>query len=161
IESLLSTLKDAETGQRGFMLMGVEGYLEPYNVAVVALPRQFEQVHRDVADDPAQARRLSAVQQLVAAKMAELERTVALKRADRNDAAIEIVRSDRGRDLMDRIRAGIDDMLEAERAQLESRTRLWQRESTISTTVTWVGSALLLLLVGTAAVMSSGDFREQ
>ena len=36
IASVLSTLKDAETGQRGFLLTGAERYLEPYNVSVRA-----------------------------------------------------------------------------------------------------------------------------
>src|SRR5574339_1011196 len=34
LESVLSTLKDAETGQRGYLLTGQESYLKPYNVAV-------------------------------------------------------------------------------------------------------------------------------
>ena len=30
LEALLSSVKDAETGQRGFLLTGEERYLEPY-----------------------------------------------------------------------------------------------------------------------------------
>ena len=32
-QAVLSTTKDAETGQRGFLLTGAERYLEPYTAA--------------------------------------------------------------------------------------------------------------------------------
>jgi CHASE3 domain sensor protein len=41
IVSLLSTLKDAETGQRGFLLTGDQKYLEPYDAAVRRINEQF------------------------------------------------------------------------------------------------------------------------
>ena len=40
-EDLLSTLKDAETGQRGFIITGDEKYLEQYNVALARLPEEL------------------------------------------------------------------------------------------------------------------------
>ena len=39
-ETLLSHLKDAETGKRGFLLTGVEAYLEPYTSAVEQLEKR-------------------------------------------------------------------------------------------------------------------------
>ncbi len=39
--TLLSDLKDAETGQRGFLLTGREEYLEPYQAAVSRIPQNF------------------------------------------------------------------------------------------------------------------------
>ena len=37
LEDVLSVLKDAETGQRGFVLTGQQRYLEPYNAAASQL----------------------------------------------------------------------------------------------------------------------------
>ena len=34
LSELLSELKDAETGQRGFLITGIESFLTPYNGAV-------------------------------------------------------------------------------------------------------------------------------
>ncbi len=39
VDGLFSSLKDAETGQRGFLLTSREDYLEPYNVARANNPR--------------------------------------------------------------------------------------------------------------------------
>ncbi len=40
LEATLSTLKDAETGQRGYLLTGEERYLEPYNSAIARINQQ-------------------------------------------------------------------------------------------------------------------------
>ena len=44
--SLLSALKDAETGQRGYLLTGRTDYLEPYNSALSVVRRNLEQLMR-------------------------------------------------------------------------------------------------------------------
>jgi len=41
LQVLVSTLKDAETSQRGFLLTGTESYLSPYNQARAALPGEI------------------------------------------------------------------------------------------------------------------------
>src|SRR5262245_1832042 len=40
VEGLLSSLKDAETGQRGFLLTGDDEYLAPYEAAIARMPRE-------------------------------------------------------------------------------------------------------------------------
>jgi CHASE3 domain sensor protein len=52
LETLLSTLKDAETGQRGFLLTGVESYLKPYEKAKAELPAEFASLRGLLADSP-------------------------------------------------------------------------------------------------------------
>lgn len=42
LQSLLSELRNAETGQRGYLLTGEESYLEPYREAVGAIPSEPE-----------------------------------------------------------------------------------------------------------------------
>src|SRR4051794_26193079 len=44
IELLFSTIKDAETGQRGFLLTQKDSYLAPYELARRALPERLESV---------------------------------------------------------------------------------------------------------------------
>ena len=52
-----------------------------------------------------QRQRLEQLRGLITAKLDELQRTVTLKRTGKGEEALEIVRSDRGKILMDRIRA--------------------------------------------------------
>ena len=120
-EVLLSTLKDAETGQRGYLLTGNERYLEPYNAAVASLGKTLGGLRRLVSDNPEEVARLDAVEQAGRDKMAELQQTVELRRSGQATKALAVVQSDRGKHLMDEIRVGISEMRDAERALARRR----------------------------------------
>ncbi|MET0499712.1 MAG: response regulator [Steroidobacteraceae bacterium] len=159
LRDLLSTIKDAETAQRGFLLTGAETYLEPYTGATFALPRVFGDVATLVSDSPAQSRRLEGIQRSTNDKMRELGQTIELKRAGDDAGALAVVRTDRGKESMDRIRTLIGEMQDEERGLLIDRQLDSQNAARISLIVTWGGSALLLFLIVASAVMTSRDFR--
>jgi CheY-like chemotaxis protein/CHASE3 domain sensor protein len=159
--SLLSIFKDAETGQRGYLLTGDPRYLAPYEAAVAALPHELARMQTLVADNPEGLERLGVVTQLGTEKMAELKQTVDLRRDGHAEAALAIVQSDRGKNFMDGIRSAISGMRDAERMLLDTRTQSLAAASSLSTTIIWGGSALLLFLIAAAAIMSSRDFLEQ
>ena len=54
LETVLSTLKDAETGERGYLLTGEASYLEPYREAVDRLPGQIADLRQLTLDNPPQ-----------------------------------------------------------------------------------------------------------
>src|SRR5262249_4267671 len=101
---VLSELKDAETGQRGFLLTGEERYLEPYRTSVAMLPEVLDRFRRATAAIPDQKERENRIEQLTAQKLDELKSTIDLGRARRQADAMAIVRTDRGKILMDEIR---------------------------------------------------------
>src|SRR5579864_4692157 len=105
LQSVLSLTKDAETGQRGYLLTGEESYLEPFTNAKAALPAQLKETRELLQDRPEQLPRVGSLEQTVTEKLAELQQTVNLKRAGETGGALAIVRTDRGKLLMDRIRA--------------------------------------------------------
>ncbi|HVZ71553.1 MAG TPA: CHASE3 domain-containing protein, partial [Polyangia bacterium] len=161
LNQLLSIYKDAETGQRGYLITGEARYLEPYEAAIAAVDGQAAKVRGLIADNPAQQQRLDEIQRRGHVKRDELAQTVALRRAGKVNEALALVLSDQGKRAMDAVRAGIIEMKDAERALLEQRTRDWDMASSVSTGVTWGGSGLLLLLVVAAAMLSSRDFQAQ
>jgi CheY-like chemotaxis protein/signal transduction histidine kinase len=159
LQALLSTLKDAETGQRGFLLTGEESYLTPYTDAKDALPQEFRAVRALLVNRPEQARRLDALESLANLKMTELESTIAARRAGHPDAALAVVRTDRGKLYMDRVRDAVNDMEGIEQRLIAQRGEESQKAATISLAVTLGGSGLLLFLIAGAAVVASRDFR--
>jgi CheY-like chemotaxis protein/CHASE3 domain sensor protein len=159
LQNILSLAKDAETGQRGFLLTGEDPYLEPFVNAKAQLPGEIGKTQELVAGDPVQVQRLKTLEQAVKDKLAELDQTVALRRKADTAAALAVVRSDRGKVLMDRIRSLVTTMDASERAALGERQDQWQRAEFVSTAVTFGGSGLLLLLIGSAAVLTSRDYR--
>jgi len=159
LQSVLSLAKDAETGQRGFLLTGEQQYLEPNTTAKAQLPEVLKKARDLIADDPVQAQRLSSLEQTVKDKLAELDQTIELRTKGENSAAQTIVRSDRGKLLMDRIRTAVTTMEAAERGALTIRQSEWEHAEFISSSVTFGGSALLLVLIGSAALLTSRDYR--
>jgi CheY-like chemotaxis protein/signal transduction histidine kinase/CHASE3 domain sensor protein len=157
--ALLSTIKDAETGQRGFLLTGEESYLGPYTDAKDALSDDFKSLHALLVNRPEQRRRLDALESLTDQKMAELESTVVARRAGKQEATLAIVRTDRGKMYMDRIRAAVDEMEETERRLIAQRNGESARAATTSLGVTLGGSGVLLFLIAGAALVASRDFR--
>ncbi|MEP7246324.1 MAG: CHASE3 domain-containing protein, partial [Gammaproteobacteria bacterium] len=161
LEALNSTVKDAETGQRGFLLTGDESYLEPYNKATAALQGILKKVRALTQDNPQQLQRLEELQQYSIDKMAELAKTIELRRSGATQSAQSIVRSDRGKVAMDRILSLIGEMEGEERGLLTSRQAEWAKSASISYGVTGGGSFLLLALILASAVMTSRDYRNR
>ncbi len=159
LQALLSTVKDAETGQRGYLVTGAERYLDPYTNARAALAGDFQRVRTLISDSPKQLERLDTLQRFTDVKMQELAQTIALRRAGDTKAATDLVTSDRGKAAMDRIRELITEMVREENRQLAERQVEWQDAITLSSQIQGGGSALLLVLIVIGAVMASRDYR--
>lgn len=110
LKSLQANLLDAETGQRGYLLTGEERYLEPYHRALQALEAPFHRLRQEMANDPEQLERLGRLEQRVREKIRELEATVALRKERGFEAAVQGVSTDRGKQLMDKIRAELAEL---------------------------------------------------
>lgn len=52
LADLLSELKDAETGQRGYLLTGDDSYLEPYKTALGSIQTTLANLRKLTADNP-------------------------------------------------------------------------------------------------------------
>ena len=160
LQSLHSSLKDAETGQRGFLLSNEERYLEPYVAARAAVPSEFTTLRKLMFDSGAeQLQRLETLERISTTKLEELDQTIQLSRAGEEAMAIAIVRSDRGKNAMDQVRSLIGEMKATEDGLLTARQQEWQDGVTLSSRVTWGGSILLLLLIAGAVALMSRDFR--
>jgi PAS domain S-box-containing protein len=134
IDATLSSVRDAETGQRGFVLTGDPEYRDVYDQAVKALPSELSALRALVADDPAQRIRVATLQGLISEKLVELAETVALRQNEGFQAALKVVETNRGKRAMDEIRKIGEDLENQvytgltqgvqERQEQGSRTRL-------------------------------------
>jgi methyl-accepting chemotaxis protein len=116
-EIVSKLLVDAETGQRGFLLTGAERYLQPYTAAIAALGPSIARLGDLTADNPRQQARLPTLRELVRKKTDELAETTALRREKGPEAALAVVQTDRGKNVMDDIRT-VADQFEAEENNL-------------------------------------------
>lgn len=121
-ETLMASLIDAESGQRGYLLTGDERYLDPYTAALAGVDTQMGALRQLTADSPAQQLRLDAMRPLVAAKLTVLRDSIELRRQGDLDAASALMRSGRGRELMDALRQVQGDFEAEEHRVLKQRS---------------------------------------
>ncbi len=151
LERVLSTLEAAETGQRGYIIVGEDRYLEPYQSGVSSVKQAIQSLRELTVDNPTQLQRLNALEPLIAVKLAELKETIALRKSKGFDAAVKVVRTDNGKKTMDDARKVIAEMGDEERMLLEQRSNEMKVTSntTISVIVYGIPFAFaLLILVG-------------
>jgi two-component sensor histidine kinase/CHASE3 domain sensor protein len=149
--SLLLSLVDAETGQRGFLLSGRPEFLEPYSKAEITVREEMEELERFAASDPWLEEPVALMLDAVGDKLAELERTIALSRTGRTGEALDLVRSGEGQALMESIRARMAAIDEIENQRLEGRTRQSELGSRLTLAANALGGMLVLVLAGIIA----------
>jgi signal transduction histidine kinase len=109
LEHLVSDVTDAETGQRGYIITDAPNYLQPYNYAIRDIRGQLENLDMMIANEPSNQQLslndLYILKGLIEAKLAELNQTIALRQSHGFNAVLPIILSNRGKIVMDKIRA--------------------------------------------------------
>ncbi|HEY0031967.1 MAG TPA: CHASE3 domain-containing protein, partial [Devosia sp.] len=102
--NLRTALLDMETGQRGFLLTGEERYLEPYNKALPQTPGYLDRLDEILAPYPEATQPMADIRGAVSSKLKELASSTELARNGQREQAIALVRSDTGKEAMDKAR---------------------------------------------------------
>jgi PAS domain S-box-containing protein len=123
LDKALGQLSDAETGQRGYLLTGKEAYLEPYRAAIKDADQTIGSLKSLTSDNQNQQKRIQNLEPLVARKLAELQRTIDLRKNEGLAAANTVVLEGSGKRAMDQIRAIIAEMANEETDLLRVRTQ--------------------------------------
>ena len=133
LTSTESLMKDAETGQRGFLLTNNPKYLEDYYAGVKQLPAYLQQLDGLVSDNPPEEARARVLGNLVQRKLGELSHTIVLQKMGLHNEALDVVNSDAGLQTMNSIRAQIEQMEQAEELLDEARDAAYEgsRQSTV------------------------------
>ncbi|UVT20329.1 MAG: CHASE3 domain-containing protein [Nitrospira sp.] len=117
-EHLLSTLADAETGQRGYVITGVPAYLEPFQAAKARVQGSVDRLRLLTSDNLEQTPAIKDIERLVEDKLGELSETIALRRDQGLEAARMVMMTDQGKRVMDMIRSRLNDINARESALL-------------------------------------------
>jgi methyl-accepting chemotaxis protein len=151
LAELLLQLTNAETGQRGFVIVGDDRYLAPYQSALGDINKIFVDLRGLTADNPEQQSRMDAIAPLIDSKLAELKRTIELRRTEGFDATEKVVQSDVGKIYMDKIRALVGEADQSASELLKKRSDEAHAGANLATSViVWGG------LIGALAVAAIG-----
>jgi PAS domain S-box-containing protein len=140
-----SLLKDAETGQRGYLYTSDARYLTPYVEAIAQVEPSIDSLAKLTAGNAREQAQIPELRRLSKEKLDELAQTLALFRAGNLDEAKAIVLSDAGLMHMNAIRAIIDHMAQEETTLEETRAEQYQES--IRSTIASIYLANLLAVV--------------
>ncbi|WP_424134213.1 response regulator [Roseomonas chloroacetimidivorans] len=150
LEGVLSAIKDVETGQRGYLLVGREEYLDPYRAGLAAVEERLAAL--EALRDPAGLPPVTRLRELITQREALAQHSIDARRSGGADQAQELVESGQGRAVMDEIRAEVPRL----QAQVRERVETLNRLSTERGLWLWglaLGAALLACaLLGSYAV---------
>jgi methyl-accepting chemotaxis protein len=161
IADLMSFLKDAETGSRGFVITGDETFLDSYRVALPELAKIVGDLRTLTIDNYVQQHRLVALQALLDGKLAILKRTVDMRRTQGFEATLKFVAAGEGKESMVQIRQLVGQMDEDESLLLKRRHVEAELSAESTKSVILWGSLLGVALVAGAGLMIARSLASQ
>ncbi|HEY9725450.1 MAG TPA: CHASE3 domain-containing protein [Chroococcales cyanobacterium] len=144
-------LVDAETGQRGFLVTNAVNYLEPFDSGRKNFQTHIDALKKLVSDNPTQVTRAGAVEQKARQKFSELEESINLKKAGKDKEVVALVLTNKGKQIMDDLRADLNTMGQEEQRLLQERTQASEQVQTLSSVVGWGG---LMISIGAGVFVS-------
>ena len=148
LDELQSTLQDAETGQRGYLLTGQQRYLDPCLDAEADLPLRLAQMEVLAARNGIPRQEVSQLHHLVDKQMAELHQTLDLRRTQGPEAALQEVATNRGEQYMSEIRSLIGRWEDDQMATFQQRWEKHHRSDDSLRAVMAVGDSSGILMIG-------------
>jgi PAS domain S-box-containing protein len=154
LADLVSSVKDAETGQRGYEITGRDDYLTPFREAEESVPREIALLRDRMAGNQFYESRLPRLQTLIDDKLAELRYTIDLRKGldGFNRARDEIVRG-HGKATMEEIRTLTREMQAHEEQILSDRQATAQAGHHWAAGTALFGGLLTIVLMGVAFVV--------
>ncbi|MEZ0539699.1 response regulator [Fibrella arboris] len=147
-ENIISYMKDAETGQRGFLLTLDPLFLQPYNNSYEKVTKSYEQVQELTADSPAQQQKLDEVKRLYERKYSIMRRSLARNQRNqlRQDSAQRYATMKVGKVAMDSLRVVISQVQREESNLLQKRLQQQQFYVTYTPLLLVLAAAISMLI---------------
>lgn len=156
VESIISAIKDAETGQRGYLLTFSPDFLAPYNGAYGRVTNSHNKLLALTSDNPVQQRNLAEVRRLYEIRFVQMRRVIAL--FQRNSTASQrTAELKRGLVIMQNLRAQVDRVKAAETGLLAERVQRQQLYITYTPFLLVVAAIISMLITAFAYVRIKTD----
>jgi signal transduction histidine kinase len=148
---VLQVLIQAESGQRGYILLGEPAYLLPYQEALLKVEPDLKELDAAFGTaDPKVRESVEEIGRLSRSKFTEMGATLDLYRDRGRSSAIELIRTDFGYRTMSQITGRVRQIQRAEADDMLQASRSWRTDRSLSLAVmsaTLAGSLFLVLLL--------------
>lgn len=157
-QRLFSSLQDAETGQRGYLITGDDAFLEPWRAATGRIPTEMSRLRRLVADNPAQLDRMGELERFATLRLDTLRRNLELGRRGDMATARENIAQGVGKRQMDEVRRVTAEIIAEETGLLARRQAQAAANEHLSLLLSLgLGGAGLLILAFTVVSLSDAN----
>lgn len=158
VEGVLSILRDAETGQRGYLLTGDEIFLEPYNGSYDRASLLINDVKKLTEDNPEQQVDATLLRSLALKRLTFLGELVNRKR---NNQPVTDSLLYTGKGYMDNLRVLIKRMQDREAKLLVERTRDMNRYANYTPSLIVIASILAILVTIVSFGRVTADYNKR
>ena len=145
-------MQTAESSQRGFLFTGNEIYLASYGPAKTLAERQLAAVNRMLASYDGVNASLQRLTTVINEKFAEMDQTIALKRDYRDADALALVRTNRGKALMDEANVFFAGIISATDERLTTGVAEQKANATLLRLFSIISGIVIVIVIGIAAV---------
>jgi signal transduction histidine kinase len=146
VERVLGSAVNAETGERGYLITGMESYLEPYTIARQELPGELDRLQSLTSDNPSQKERLRDLRAALGRRLLVLQKAIDARTQGGPNMKTPLLASGPGKAEMDHVRAVCDSM-EAEEDRLLAIRKASTDTSTLRAQVAVVFASTLDFLL--------------
>ncbi len=157
VHGLMSDMKDAETGHRGYLLTGRAVFLGPYSTSEGRVRERLARLDARWAGDPAKRERFDQMNRLVADKFAEMLRTRTIREGEGLEAAAAAVAKGEGKRIMDELREVCADAERVEQDKLQHLGAAANRQYQTAEGTNLVGALLAVVVIGVSGVLLRRD----
>lgn len=161
LADVLNVLQDAEIGGRGYIITGDDSFLQPYQNAETKILTVVKDLRAQIADNPAQQKRITQAEPIITAKMALTKRYIEMRKARETETVIKLVQAGEGQKLMDELRQIFGAMEQEERSLLKQRAAEVEAAVNNSTVSITLGTLMCLLIVSAAGIIITRSLTSQ
>ncbi len=148
--SLLYSLVDTETGERGFIITGEERYLEPYHQALALLAEPNTKIL--LAESEENNSTNKELNHLILEKLADNEQKIELRRSQGFEAAQKMEATGFGKATMDKIRGIIEKVIQEKKEEVAKKSNDLKSNIEKINLTSNISNALVFILMSSSLI---------
>jgi len=160
-ENLISKIKDAETGQRGYIITGNWAFLEPYYIGVTAVNKSFQLLKKLTQFDARTNQKIAAIEGMIEELFAQFHKTISIRKKGNIVAAITSVVTGEDEKMMYDIRNLVDELKNEKTNLLLELNRISESRGRRVLITILIGNLVALFFVFFSFVQLFRDIKER
>jgi signal transduction histidine kinase/DNA-binding response OmpR family regulator/CHASE3 domain sensor protein len=158
LEQALSSMKDAETGQRGYLITNKEEFLDPYRGSLARTISLLNEIEALTSDNLVQRQNTETLKQYVQRRFGKLQDVIEYKK---QTGIVNLADMETGKLFMDSVRTLVARMQDQESLLLANRTEKQSRFAGITPAVITTAALLAILITILFYIRTNRDVDER